>query len=285
MGKNHCAKHILSFLAAWLLLPILFPAAVRAEAYDPDKKGSITIQLQDLGTPMEGVAFCCYQVGRQGNDVQLSWEPVTELQGSGVDFNALKNAGDLQAASLKLKNEVVEKGMAGMEASTDATGNVRFTDLEQGMYLLVQTTTAQYGQCEPFLAAVPSSGEGVLWIYDVEADAKGQLLSTPTPLPVTGQTETPVPTSIASPAPVYSPAPVPEETPLPGILPQTGDGSSPWLWGGAGRYGGFELSGYADCQTADRQEVTDILLRRQTVPPKSKELGPSAENAFCRRAL
>lgn len=219
MVKNHCAARMISLAAALLLLVVLLPVTARADAYDPNQKGSIAIQLQDLGTPMGDVTFCCYKVGTLGTGLQVNWVLVSELESTGVDLN-IKSASDAQKAAELLQKAVKEKGLTGTEKSTDSAGKVEFTELEHGMYLLVQTNTAQYGLCEPFLVAVPFTDENGLWEYDVKATPKGQLIPTPTP----GTAPTPTPT--VTPAPKTEPTP----TPLPGILPQTGDASNPVLW-------------------------------------------------------
>lgn len=222
MDKNHCAARIFSFVAALLLLVVLIPATARADAYDPDKSCSITIQLQDLGTPMRGVKFRCYQVGKLAEGPQVKWELVPELSGLSLDLNKLETASDLKDAAEQLKKEVADKDLTGQEAVTDATGKAQFTNLNHGIYLVVQVSTAQYGMCEPFLASVPYTDENSMWNYDLEAMVKGQIISTPTPAP----SAAPTPTPTVTPAPVLTPEP----TPLSGHLPQTNDPSNPVIW-------------------------------------------------------
>lgn len=195
MDKKKCAARVLSFVTALVVLAVLAPAAALADAYDHDQQTGITIQLQDIGSPMGNVPFRCYQVGQLSDGANVEWEPVPALKDVGVDLNALDTARDLQQAAQLLAQKAPEAGVAAREATTDTAGKARFTGLEQGVYLLVQADTAQYGTCAPFLIAVPYSEDGS-WVYHAEAAVKGESLPPPTqqppPSPQTGDQSNPV---------------------------------------------------------------------------------------------
>lgn len=201
------AARLVSCLAACVLLAASFCTAVFADAYDPDQTVALNIQLQDLGTPMDGVAFECYQVGQMTDGTAVVWELVPALQGHvSVELSGDLTASELQQAARTLKTAVSEQNLTCFKGSTDNTGAVSFTGLPQGVYLLVQTDTARYGICDPFLVAVPYTEDGTTWQYTLSVTAKGVHL----------------------PEPSASPEPTP--TPTPGALPQTGDESNPGLW-------------------------------------------------------
>lgn len=219
MDKCNRAARFLALLAAVLMLAVLAPAAaLAADAYDPDQETSITIQLADIGSNMQGATFRCYKVGEFAAGPQPKWQLVSELAHLTVDLNDLKTASDVQQAARLLQKEAESKLTHSAEAVSDAKGQVAFTGLEHGMYLIVQTKTAQYGRCEPFLVGVPYTDENGLWSYQMKVEAKAEPLSTPTP--------TPAPTE----EPESTPTPSPTATPVPGWLPQTGDGNNLLVW-------------------------------------------------------
>lgn len=89
----------------------------------------------------------------------------------------------------------------------DKDGEIAFTGLELGLYLLVQHKAAKgYETAAPFLVSVPMEEDGVLR-YDVDASPKVELEKKPEPtsttppaptdprLPYTGQLNWPVPGS------------------------------------------------------------------------------------------
>ena len=181
MNKKLCVAPIVSALVVLLLCAILAPAIAFAEEETLEQKGSIAISLEDFGTPMQNVEFWCYQVGYMREGPQLIWELVPGLEQTNVDLNALKTAKDLQTAAQELHKAVETQKLSGVAATTDAAGRVRWDDLTLGVYLLVQTETAQYGQCEPFLVAIPYVDDSGKWSYLIEASVKGAPLESPTP--------------------------------------------------------------------------------------------------------
>lgn len=216
MDKKHCRVPVLSFLAALLLFAVLAPAVARAEDDTSKGKGCVSIQLQDIGTPMKNVEFRCYRVGQPVNESeQIAWELVSELEKTGVDLNQLKTASALHEAAKTLQKAVETEKLTGVAATTDNAGKLQFEGLDDGVYLVVQTNRAQYGWCEPFLAAVPYSGENGALSYKVEASVKGTLEETPT----------------NTPKPSATPEPDDESgTASHGVLPQTGALDEPALW-------------------------------------------------------
>lgn len=227
MNKRHRAVSALSFLAVLLVLAALIPAVAMAESYDPDKKGSISIQLQECGTPMGQVEFCCYLVGQQVPGPQMAWELVPALRNVDVDLNHLQYAEDRQAAAHQLQDAVEAQKLAGIAARTDKSGKALFSDLAEGIYLVTQTSAAAYGQCEPFLVALPYAEDTEAWKYDVEASVKGN--PPESEQPPQGPEATPTPGPEVTPAPTVLPASTPQSTAV-GILPQTGDESQPVVW-------------------------------------------------------
>lgn len=183
-GKGIAAAAVMAviLLMQWLLV---FP--VSAQEYSGSRKGSITIQLDNLGTRFAGVAFSCYHIADVKQDTaELQWELIPELEDVSVKFDQLKTAQDYQNAASLLKTKVAEKSLQGMQGTVNEAGRLVFSSLDQGVYLLVQTKIADYGTVEPFLIAIPYMENGSEWIYDVKTETKGEAVKekvTVTPVP------------------------------------------------------------------------------------------------------
>lgn len=147
-----------------------------AESYDPAKTGSITINLEDLGTNRENVVFELYKVGTPAvADNFVSWTLDESFSDTGVDLN-VSTAEEQQAAIAALEQAAEASGIQPLQASTDANGSLTFSDLEQGMYLAVQPASV-YGTVGSSLIPVPSidvdeEGNTVGWLYDVTVQPK-----------------------------------------------------------------------------------------------------------------
>lgn len=75
--------------------------------------------------------------------------------------------------NVQLKPGVAEK-IVGNEEMTDENGVAKFTNLDLGLYLVVETTSPAIvtGPCVPFLISVPMTTDGDDWLYDVHVYPK-----------------------------------------------------------------------------------------------------------------
>lgn len=75
--------------------------------------------------------------------------------------------------NVQLKTGVAEK-IVGNEEMTDENGVAKFTNLDLGLYLVVETTSPAIvtGPCVPFLISVPMTTDGDDWLYDVHVYPK-----------------------------------------------------------------------------------------------------------------
>ena len=159
----------------------LFAGPAWADDYQPGKKGSITIRLNDIGSYKGNVEFAVYQVGKPVGESNLQWQLTEKFAGCKVDLNALNTAEAQKEAADILEKEAVSQ-TADFAGKTDKQGVLSFPNLEQGIYLLRQTEKGIYGTVESFLAAIPYMIDGESWIYDVPASPKAEPLpSTPSP--------------------------------------------------------------------------------------------------------
>ncbi len=181
--KKHRIRWITLLLV--LVLAAVAPTTAFAAGYDGGRAGSITVQLQDLETPMDRVVFRCYRVADVLSGASLRWQTVSALEAYSMDFNGLKTARDYQEAANFLEGVVEEAGLTPLEAETDASGQAVFTGLAHGVYLLVQADTAAYGVVDAFLVSLPYVDDAASsWTYDVRTEPKGEHLpETPTPTP------------------------------------------------------------------------------------------------------
>ena len=90
-----------------------------------------------------------------------------------------KLATALAANAMNVKNALeaaVKNGGVAMP-ETDATGNTSASDMEQGLYLVVETRVPENvtSTCNPFLASLPMTTiDGAAWNYDVTVYPKNQ---------------------------------------------------------------------------------------------------------------
>lgn len=185
---NDKNKIIQLLTAAVLLLSSLFlsSGSVFAQEYDPQQQGSISIALDDIDTDLANVVFNCYKVADPADGMQLIWVPADGFEGLASDFFDLETAEDMQKAARVLEEMTASANLSGSQVKTDSAGKAVFEALDQGVYLITQKDTANYGIVEPFLVFLPYTLEGTQWVYDVSAQVKGEAIepeSTPTPTP------------------------------------------------------------------------------------------------------
>lgn len=167
-----------SFLVLMLILSMILGMmqTVQAEAYDPDRKGSLTINLKDQGTELLDVELLLYRVGTLTGMNNVNFALVPELEATGVDLNNLATAEDAIAAADILTEAVNQAGINPFLARTDSQGVAVFSNLEQGVYLMVQPGPHSYGVISPLLVAVPYTEDGADWNYDVAASPKASIV-------------------------------------------------------------------------------------------------------------
>lgn len=130
-----------------------------------------------------GIRFYCMKTAdiEAGKYVlQERWKDVQ------VDLNELENASDLKSAAEKMAEKASEilsvkqtekqtgiQEAGDLTAITDSSGQVIFSDLKTGVYLICAENTEKYDIIEPSLIAVPtwSEKEGQMQ-YDVVVEPK-----------------------------------------------------------------------------------------------------------------
>ena len=201
----------------------------------------LTLLLALGETRIQGAEFTLYRVGEKRLDHGVvSFAALAPYDAVCKSFDGLTASQNQQYAR---RFEQMAAGQPGdAQAATNAAGEARFTNLEEGVYLVLQTDAKGAAQafkpCQAVLIALPATDP-------VSGDWKNELLiepkveTTPTPVPTPTPTATPTPTPTATPtatpdvtptstpyqgatptpAPTETPTPVPTETPTPTPVP------------------------------------------------------------------
>lgn len=191
---------------ALLALALMLCASALAAEFDVNKEGSISVQIQTAkGTKVKNAKLELYRVGDvQIVDSNLTFVLTDEFADSGA------NLSDLNAAGLASTLNTAAKNLTPMAtATTDSNGKATFSNLEVGLYLVVQngfTKKMYFTEISPFIVSVPmTNAEGTGWNYDIDAGPKVKAVAKPTatptatseitdePLPQTGLLRWPIP--------------------------------------------------------------------------------------------
>ncbi len=188
----------ISWIALMMAMVFIFGISVSAYAHDvPDmnKRGSITFTMRHDDTLVGGGTLTIYRVGEIAeDDGNYSFIPTGSFVDCGKSFEDL-------SAVYELAEDLVEYAQTNSipALSTEnigADGKVSFTDLELGLYLIVQEEAADgYMEIAPFLMSIPTMEDGT-YKYDLSAEPKTELKEeepTPTPTPTSTPTPTPPP--------------------------------------------------------------------------------------------
>lgn len=195
-------KRVISILALLLLLSCLPVAAFAHAVPEEGRMGSITVTMRIGNRSVPGGTLTLYRVGAINEyDGDYSFLPTGAFTGWGTGFE------DIQSHELaeELSDYVRAHKLSGTTKKIGTNGKVTFSDLELGLYLLVQNQAADgYYKVKPFLVSVPYLEDGT-YIYDVDATTKTELEKRPaakepppteptgSKLPQTGQLNWPVP--------------------------------------------------------------------------------------------
>ena len=139
-----------------------------------NREGTLKIQLTDLGTSLEGVEFTAYKIAA-AEEESGKWIIDEKLASynPNVNLNMEKTASEWDDEATSLAELVKAAELTGVTEKTDAKGGLTFQNLEKGMYLVVQSNAATYGNVSSFFIAIPYQVEGV-WENEVTVNPKGE---------------------------------------------------------------------------------------------------------------
>ena len=194
----------------------------------------LTLLLALGETRIQGAEFTLYRVGEKRLDHGVvSFAALAPYDAVCKSFDGLTASQNRQYAR---RFEQMAAGQSGdAQAATNAAGEARFTNLEEGVYLVLQTDAKGAAQafkpCQAVLIALPVT-DPVSGEWKNELLIKPKVETTPTPVPTPTPTATPdvtptaTPTSTpyqgATPTPALTetPTPVPTEEPTPTPTPK-----------------------------------------------------------------
>lgn len=194
-------KQFALLAVALLLLSTMCVATFAHTVPDASRKGSIRVCMHAGEVIVPGGSLTLYRVGDVTEDDGNYSFSLTEA------FRPCGEALDeIQSAQLAkdLASYALEHGISGTREQIGDDGSIVFSELELGLYLLVQEEAAPgYSKAQPFLVSVPFHENGD-YVYDVNASPKLDNGNAPEPtlppttpvdpnLPVTGQLWWPVP--------------------------------------------------------------------------------------------
>lgn len=186
---------------AILLLTVMLVGVLptRAKAHtvpDLEINGSISVTMQDKGTPVAGGSLTLYYAGEiRDADGDFVFALTPEFAGSGASLENIKGEG----LAAELAEYAGSASLTGKTQGIGSDGKTAFGDLAPGLYLVVQQEPAEgYYPVAPFLVSVPMY-DGSDYQYDVDATPKVELNRAPeteptkptgekSELPQTGQT-------------------------------------------------------------------------------------------------
>lgn len=168
--KFRKVKRILALAA--VVIALCTSAAVVADASE-DRQGSITVRLTDgkTGNSKEGVLFCCTKIADVADG---EYRLLDTYRDTGIELDAIGNANDLKAAAEKLAEKAKEENTdESASGTTDSSGEVRFSGLDVGVYLVQAEDTKNDDAVELSMITIPtwSDAEGVM-LYDVFMEPK-----------------------------------------------------------------------------------------------------------------
>lgn len=183
----------------------------------------LTLLLALGETRIQGAEFTLYRVGEKRLDHGVvSFAALAPYDAVCKSFDGLTASQNQQYAR---RFEQMAAGQPGdAQAATNAAGEARFTNLEEGVYLVLQTDAKGAAQafkpCQAVLIALPAtdpvSGE---WKNELLIEPKVETTPTPVPTPTATPTSTPYQGATPTPAPTETPTPVPTDTPTPTETP------------------------------------------------------------------
>lgn len=186
-----------------LLAALMCCMCATAFAHDvPDlsRTGTLNVTMKCDGTAIPGGSLTIFRAGEVSeDDGNFSFVLTQEFAASGAKLDDVQSA-DLAEALAKFAKD---NKLAGNTKTIGFMGDVKFENLELGLYLVVQNKPADgYFAADAFLVSVPMLENGV-YVYEVDATPKVELEKAPEPtdepdepdekLPQTGQLNWPVP--------------------------------------------------------------------------------------------
>ena len=168
-------KIVNSLLLVLSLFAISISRVYADNIIDFSKTGSIDILLteNDSNKPISEIGLTAIQIGKVNvKDNNLVIENVEENDACGVDFTSIEE--DYQISE-GLANCLYKEGKVIDTKVTDSNGKVSFTNLELGLYLVMQPEQVKgYSKIKAFSVMIPQVINNS-WVYDISSEPKTEI--------------------------------------------------------------------------------------------------------------
>ena len=176
-----------AFLTALLLTALCLCQAVFAAdtaGIDPTRQASLHIDLKEVGTTTtdKTAVIAVYHVG-EWDGTKGQYTLTERFAGSGADITSLETADAVLNASRTLDEYAASQNLAETAKQTTSNGEVTFTGLSTGLYLVCQRRgDSDNVTVSPFLTTLPVLDEETdTWNYTVNCYPKSQADTPDTP--------------------------------------------------------------------------------------------------------
>lgn len=162
-------KRLSALLLAIFLLSVMHSTVFAQAIPDRSQKGSVSVTMMYEEKAVSGGTMTLYQAGEiMEDDGNYSFALTDAFLPSGADLTDVSSAELAEELALYAQ----DAGLSGVEVKIGNDGKAEFSDLEPGLYLLIEKEAAKgYNKVAPFLVSVPVLENGV-YIYEVDASAK-----------------------------------------------------------------------------------------------------------------
>ena len=163
-------KYIVVLLCMLILSAVLPCKAFAKEVLDIDKMGAISVTMENEGVAVPDGTLTCYRVAEViKDDVNYSFDYTEEWKACPISLE------DIQSVYLAERLQKYTEGKPYERKKINEKGYVEFTDLDAGLYLLVQEEAAEgYYPVNSFLVLLPTQN-GESWENHVDATPKIEL--------------------------------------------------------------------------------------------------------------
>lgn len=169
-------KRLINYITILTVLLLLGVSNVSANSniIDISKKGSLNISLSTNDSEViKGAEITIYKVGDVVvENSNLIFKNVPEINLCKIDFTKVENITTSMVECVQ--NTSVEKETD----MTDSEGKVSFTNLDLGLYLVVQTNEVKgYSKIDSYLTMIPEEIDNK-WIYNITSTPKIEIHQT-----------------------------------------------------------------------------------------------------------
>ena len=178
-------RNIIVIMIVFLMSTFMNVSTIHADSVS--RKGSIQIVYKGRNESNQEVSlsranFSIYQVQYMSHDTLIWKDGFKDAHVSLEDTSAQSR----EKQAKQLYEYAQKKGISGLTQETNALGRMSFSNLDQGIYLIVQKGYVESGKSQfesaPFLVSIPSLADGSVE-YSVKVEPKAEWVKPEQPKP------------------------------------------------------------------------------------------------------